>query len=75
MAYDIVLVVFLHLCDIGVDKRLTLSPLDNEFGRSVAQLASGQQHVLDEAEYTVLFDLLRWRESFLELLAHCIGRI
>lgn len=41
----------------------------------MAQLARGQQHILDEAEHAVLLDLLRRGECLLELLADGIGRV
>lgn len=66
--YHIVLVVFVHLRNIGVDERLRVPPLDDELRRSVAQLARGEEHVLDEAEDAILLDLLGRGEGLLQLL-------
>ena len=74
LTYNIVLVVFVHLLDVGVHQRLQAIAVagDTELGLAGLQSGHGQQDVLDEGEDTVVVDLLGSGLRFADLLLDAV---
>lgn len=72
--YNVVLVVFVHLLDVGVHQRLQAVAVagDAELGLAGLQGGHGQQDVLDEGEDTVVVDLLGSGLRFADLLLDAV---
>lgn len=74
LSYNVVLVVFVHLLDVGVHQRLQAVAITGDAELRLASLQGGhrQQDVLDEGEDTVVVDLLGSGLRFADLLLDAV---
>lgn len=72
--YDVVHIVFLELFNVGVNQRLRVSPLNDEFLLALER-SCGQQNVLDQCDDSVFFDDARSGFGFLNLFGDSLGRV